>query len=130
MLNIQSTLTVMQLILAFCNLGIMMYALSKFIKRPHDKVVDRIIALEVQVEELMDSLKQGNDRFRDHASRFEKQYDTNEVLIRSVLALIEFEMQYCIEEKKGLSTGLTEAKKDLDRFLSRRYKQENADGIK
>lgn len=127
MLKIQEMLTIMQLLLAVCNLSIMIYALSKFIKKPHDKLIDRIIALEVQMEELKDSLKQGNDRFRDHSMRFEKQYDTNEVLIRSVLALIEFEMQYCIEEKKGLSSGLAEAKKDLDKFLSRRYKQENSE---
>lgn len=129
MLKIQEMLTIMQLLLAICNLSIMIYALSKFIKKPHDKLIDRIIALEVQMEELKDSLKQGNDRFRDHSMRFEKQYDTNEVLIRSVLALIEFEMQYCIEEKKGLSSGLAEAKKDLDKFLSRRYKQENSGNV-
>lgn len=129
MLKIQETLTIMQLLLAVCNLSIMIYALSKFIKKPHDKLIDRIIALEVQMEELKDSLKQGNDRFRDHAMRFEKQYDTNEVLIRSVLALIEFEMQYCIEEKRGLSSGLAEAKKDLDKFLSRRYKQESSENV-
>ena len=102
----------------------MLFALSKFIKRPHDKLIDRIVALEVQVDELKDSLKQGNDRFREHAKRFEKQLDTNEVLIRSVLALIEFEMQYCIEEKKTFSKGLENAKSDLEKFLSRRYKQE------
>lgn len=124
MLKAQEILTIMQLCLAFGNFGIMLYALSKFIKKPHDKLIDRIVALEVQVDELKDSLKQGNDRFREHAKRFEKQYDTNEVLIRSVLALIEFEMQYCIEEKKGLTDGLKNAKADLDKFLSRRYKQE------
>ena len=124
MLKAQEVLTIMQLGLAFGNFCIMLYALSKFIKKPHDKLIDRIVALEVQVDELKDSLKQGNDRFREHTKRFEKQYDTNEVLIRSVLALIEFEMQYCIEEKKGLTDGLKNAKADLDKFLSRRYKQE------
>ena len=124
MLKAQEALTIIQLCVGLGNFGIMLYALSKFIKKPHDKLIDRIVSLEVQVDELKDSLKQGNDRFREHTKRFEKQYDTNEVLIRSVLALIEFEMQYCIEEKKTLSNGLTEAKKDLDKFLSRRYKQE------
>lgn len=124
MTTVESTLMILQLCLALGNLGIMLFALSKFIKRPHDKLIDRIVALEVQVDELKDSLKQGNDRFREHAKRFEKQLDTNEVLIRSVLALIEFEMQYCIEEKKTLSKGLENAKSDLEKFLSRRYKQE------
>lgn len=124
MTTVESTLMILQLCLALGNLGIMLFALSKFIKRPHDKLIDRIVALEVQVDELKDSLKQGNDRFREHAKRFEKQLDTNEVLIRSVLALIEFEMQYCIEEKKTFSKGLENAKSDLEKFLSRRYKQE------
>ena len=124
MTAVESTLMILQLCLALGNLGIMLFTLSKFIKRPHDKLIDRIVTLEVQVDELKDSLKQGNDRFREHAKRFEKQLDTNEVLIRSVLALIEFEMQYCIEEKKALSKGLENAKSDLEKFLSRRYKQE------
>ena len=124
MTTVESTLMILQLCIALGNLGIMLFALSKFIKRPHDKLIDRIVALEVQVDELKDSLKQGNDRFREHAKRFEKQLDTNEVLIRSVLALIEFEMQYCIEEKKTFSKGLENAKSDLEKFLSRRYKQE------
>lgn len=124
MTTVESTLMILQLCLALGNLGIMLFALSKFIKRPHDKLIDRIVALEVQMDELKDSLKQGNDRFREHAKRFEKQLDTNEVLIRSVLALIEFEMQYCIEEKKTFSKGLENAKSDLEKFLSRRYKQD------
>lgn len=127
--TVQATLTVLQLFLAAGNLGIMIFAFSKVLKKPHDKLIDRIVSLEVKVEELQDSLKQGNDRFREHAKRFEKQYDTNEVLIRSVLALIEFEMQYCIEEKKMLSKGLENAKSDLEKYLSRRYKQENSDNL-
>lgn len=129
MSTVQATLTVLQVCLAACNLGIMLFAFSKVLKKPHDKLVDRIVSLEVQVDELKDSLKQGNDRFREYKNRFEKQYDTNEVLIRSVLALIEFEMQYCIEEKKMLSKGLENAKSDLEKYLSRRYKSENSDNL-
>lgn len=126
MSKIESTLMILQLCLAVGNLSIMIFALSKFIKKPHDKLIDRVVSLEVKVEELQDSLKQGNDRFREYGNRFEKQYDTNEVLIRSILALIEFEMQYCIEEKKGLSDGLKNAKADLEKFLARKYKDQNA----
>ena len=125
MSTVQATLTVLQVCLAACNLGIMLFAFSKVLKKPHDKLIDRIVSLEVKVEELQDSLKQGNDRFREYGNRFEKQYDTNEVLIRSILALIEFEMQYCIEEKKVLTDGLKNAKADLEKFLSRKYKDQN-----
>lgn len=126
MSKIEYALMILQLCLAVGNLSIMIFALSKFIKKPHDKLIDRVVSLEVKVEELQDSLKQGNDRFREYGNRFEKQYDTNEVLIRSILALIEFEMQYCIEEKKGLTDGLKTAKADLEKFLARKYKDQNA----
>ena len=126
MSKLEYTLMILQLCLALGNLSIMIFALSKFIKKPHDKLIDRIVSLEVKVEELQVSLKQGNDRFREYGNRFEKQYDTNEVLIRSILALIEFEMQYCIEEKKGLTDGLRIAKADLEKFLARKYKDQYA----
>lgn len=126
MSKLEYALMILQLCLAVGNLSIMIFALSKFIKKPHDKLIDRVVSLEVKVEELQDSLKQGNDRFREYGNRFEKQYDTNEVLIRSILALIEFEMQYCIEEKKGLTDGLKNAKADLEKFLARKYKDQNA----
>lgn len=127
MSKLEYALMILQLCLAVGNLSIMIFALSKFIKKPHDKLIDRVVSLEVKVEELQDSLKQGNDRFREFGNRFEKQYDTNEVLIRSVLALIEFEMQYCIEEKKSFTKGLENAKAELDKYLSRKYKQEQND---
>lgn len=125
MSKIEYALMILQLCLAVGNLSIMIFALSKFIKKPHDKLIDRVVSLEVKVEELQDSLKQGNDRFREYGNRFEKQYDTNEVLIRSILALIEFEMQYCIEEKKVLTDGLKNSKADLEKFLARKYKDQN-----
>ena len=126
MSKLEYALMILQLCLAVGNLSIMIFALSKFIKKPHDKLIDRVVSLEVKVEELQDSLKQGNDRFREYGNRFEKQYDTNEVLIRSILALIEFEMQYCIEEKKVLTDGLKNSKADLEKFLARKYKDQNA----
>lgn len=125
MSKLEYALMILQLCLAVGNLSIMIFALSKFIKKPHDKLIDRVVSLEVKVEELQDSLKQGNDRFREYGNRFEKQYDTNEVLIRSILALIEFEMQYCIEEKKVLTDGLKNSKADLEKFLARKYKDQN-----
>lgn len=126
MSKLEYALMILQLCLAVGNLSIMIFALSKFIKKPHDKLIDRVVSLEVKVDELQDSLKQGNDRFREYGNRFEKQYDTNEVLIRSILALIEFEMQYCIEEKKVLTDGLKNSKADLEKFLARKYKDQNA----
>lgn len=110
---VQVVLVILQTILAFGNVCIMLYAFSKVLSKPHDTLEERIHTLEVKVDEMEDSLKQGNDRFREQST-------TNEVIINSVLALIEFEMQCCIIEHKTMSPGLEEAKKDLNRFLSRR----------
>ena len=103
----------MQIVLTFGNLCIMGYAFSKFISRPHDTLEQRVTNLEVRVDEIEDSLKQGNDRFRE-------QNNTNEVLINSVLALIEFEIQYCLTEHKEMSKDLEKAKDDLHRYLARK----------
>lgn len=107
----QTTLTIFQLLLAVGNLSIMVYALTKFIAKPHEDLTARVTKLEVRMDEVEDSLKQGNDRFRE-------QQQTNEVIIHSVLALIEFEMQYCLTEHKSMSPGLEKAKEDLHEFLS------------
>ena len=112
-MNVNSVLPYFQLLLAAGNLLIMVYAFSKFLKSPHDSILERFRRIEVKIEELEKSLKQGNDRFRD-------QDDTNEVLLTSILALIEFEMQYCSEEHKTISKGLEQAKENLHRFLSKR----------
>lgn len=68
---------------------------------------------EVKIREIEDSLKQGNDRFRI-------QEDTNEVLIRSVFALLEFEVHYCETEHKPISKNLEKAKDDLHNYLAKK----------
>ena len=106
-------LPVLQTVLAFCNICILGYALFKFLNRPHNTLEERVNAHDVEIREIKASLKQGNDRFRE-------QDDTNEVLIRSVLALVEFEMQYCLTEKKPMSNGLEKAKENLDNYLAKK----------
>ena len=44
--------------------------------------------------------------------------DTNEVLIRSVFALLEFEVHYCETEQKPISKNLERAKDDLHDYLA------------
>lgn len=102
-----------QLILTTINIIVMAYAFLKFLKKPRDTIEQRLGVLEVEVKEIKVSLLQGNDRFRE-------QDDTNEVLIHSVLALIEFEIQYCLTEHKDLSRDLERAKEDLHNYLSKR----------
>ena len=105
-MNTTTIMTGMQMILAFCNICIIGYGFYKFLNTPRDSMEQRITALEVEVKNLKSS--QENDQ------------DTLKVLTRSTLALIEFEMQYCMTENKDMSDSLKAAKRDLEEFLSQR----------
>lgn len=110
---VQIILPILQLILAFANVCIIGYGFYKFLNTPHDNLETRVSTLEVECREFKKSLLQGNDRFREQDS-------TNEVLIRSTLALIEFEMQYCLIEHKEMTDDLKQAKKDLKDYLAQK----------
>lgn len=110
---VETILPIMQMILSFGNICILVYALMKFLNRPHNTLEERVNAHDMELKEIKSSLLQGNDRFRE-------QDNTNEVIIRSTLALVEFEMQYCLVEHKEMSEGLRQAKKDLNDYLARR----------
>ena len=118
--NTQFIITLMQIILSFGNICILAYAFIKFINKPHDTLETRHNDLEKRVdkhelrlEDIDKSLRFGNDHFRE-------QDTTNEVLIHSVLALIEFGIQYCLVEHKEINKGLEKAKDDLNNYLARK----------
>ena len=110
---IQEILPVLQVVLAFCNICVMGYVFVKFVGRPHNTLESRVDVLEIDMKEVKKSLLQGNDRFRE-------QDTTNEILLKSLLALIEFEIQYCLTENKPLNKDLEKAKEDLHNYLSKR----------
>ena len=110
---VQTILPILQLILTFGNICVIAYAFIKFMAKPHNSLEERVVKLEVKQKEHEESLKQGNDRFR-------AQNETNEVLIRSVFALIEFEVHYCETEQKPISKNLERAKDELHDYLARR----------
>ena len=112
-MSVSAILPILQTILALANICVLGYAFAKFLNRPHDTLEDRVNAHDVEIREIKTSLLQGNDRVRE-------QDDTNEVLIHSVLALIEFEIQYCLTEHKDMSKDLERAKEDLHNYLSKR----------
>lgn len=110
---LQLALMTFQLLVAIGTFIGMMYAFKVFLSKPKDSLEAKVLILEKEVDDLKKSLHQGNDRFR-------KQDDTNEVILHSILALIEFEFQYCITEKVTMTDELKNAKEDLQRFLSKR----------
>ena len=95
------------------NIIVILWAFKNFLAKPHDSLETRVTTLEVELKETKRSLNLGNDRFREQES-------TNEVLIHSVLALIEFEIQYCLTEHKDMSKDLVKAKEDLHDYLARK----------
>ena len=112
-MDVTTVLPLLQVILTSGNICVLAYALFKFLKKPHTTLESRLELVEHDLEEIKGRLLRGNDKFRE-------QEETNQVLLHSVLALIEFEMQYCIEEHHQVSAGLEEAKKNLQTYLTKR----------
>lgn len=100
-----------QLVLTLFNIIIILYGFYIFLTKPRTSLEKRVQALEIKMAEVEKSLLKGNDHFRS-------QDETLEVLIRSTLALIEFEVQYCITENKPISDDLKKVKEDLHIYLS------------
>ena len=80
---------------------------------PFKSLSSKVEEHDIRIGKIESSLFLGNDRFREQEA-------TNEVLLRSILALVEFEIQYCITEGKPISKDLEKAKDDLHGFLSKR----------
>lgn len=106
-------LVMLQLFLAVCQTCLMLWMFRNFLRRPHDTLEARVTANEIAIKDIQNSLKQGNDRFRE-------QDDAIEVITQNVLALVEFEIEYCLTEHKTPSAALEEAKKELNKYLSKR----------
>ena len=116
---VTTILPIMQLILAFGNICILFYGFKKFLNKPHDSLEERVNKCESDIKDVKQSLFRGDGKFQEQERALK-------VIIRATLALVEFEMQYCIEEKKVLTDGLKNSKADLEKFLARKYKDQNA----
>lgn len=118
MIDTATVLPVLQMILAFCNIIIIGYGGYKFLNKPHDTLEQQVKDLEKRVtehdyafKEIKDALIRGNKRFDD-------QDEAIKILIKSTLALIDFEMSYCLIEHKEMSSGLVKVKEELNDYLS------------
>lgn len=104
---------ILEIFLGLCNCCIMLAIFWGFIRRPHNNLEDRVKTVEVQVEEMKNSLYQGNDRFRE-------QKDMNEVFINCMLSFIDFEIAFCMNSGYEHSTDLMKAKEVLQHYLARK----------
>lgn len=80
---------------------------------PFKSLSGKVEEHEIRIGKIESSLFLGNDRFRE-------QDNMNEILLRSLIALIEYEIQFCITEDKPITKELEKAKDDLHAFLSKR----------
>lgn len=108
---ITALLPFLQTFLAIGNLCIMLYALKTFLSKPHNTLEDKVNAHEVKIKEIETALLQGNDRFRE-------QETTNEVMQSCMLALIDFELAYCIHTSYEDTEDLMRAKTELRKHLA------------
>ena len=117
------------LILKLANVIMLGFMFWKFTRKPHENLENRITTLEKRMDELEtkseirykdfeQQLRKGNDKFRS----IEK---ILEVLLTCSLALINFEVHYCETEHKEISEDLEDARKVLNKCLSKISKEES-----
>lgn len=110
-MEVATVLPIMQLILAFGNICILFYGFKKFLNKPHDSLEERVVKCESDIKDIKQSLFRGDGKFQEMDRALK-------VLIRATMALVEFEMQYCMTEHKEMSKGLEKAKEALDEFIA------------
>ena len=107
----------LKIALQIANVVIIGYALYKFLNKPRNTLEEKVNEHDVKINEIESSLKQGNDRFRDTR-------DTNEVLQICMLALIDFELNFCSHTGYEEIDDLAKAKNILREHLARRRNAE------
>ena len=119
----------MRNILDFAEIIMLGYALYRFTRKPQDSLEERVSALEERMEkaeteadlrqkEIEQQLRQGNDKFRSIGNFLE-------VLLTCTLALINWEVHYCESEHKDISSDLEDARKTLNKCLSKFNKEDD-----
>ncbi len=108
-----SLLPYVQLLVGIGTLGTMIFALAKFLNKPHMDMEHRMMELEVKQKEIQESLLKGNDRFRE-------QDEMNEMFIRCMLGFISFEINYCLNTGYKQNEDLLKTKEILELYLAKR----------
>ena len=108
-----AVLPLMQVILATANICIIGYGFYKFLNKPHDTLEEKVDELTLKVKEMEESLRQGNDRFRE-------QEKTNATFKSVMLAFVDFEIAYCLHTNYEFTDDLMKAKKELQDYLAKK----------
>lgn len=108
---LQSVSQYMGAFLQFANICIIAFGFYKFLGRPHSTLEQRVKVLEEDTKEIKSSLYMGNKRFKSQSKGIT-------IIMKSIIALIEWEFQYCADEHKIPSEGLKNAKSELNAYLA------------
>ena len=106
-------IAILQVITMSISLGVMFWGFRKFLSSPRRELELRVTELEAEVKDLK--------REREiNEIRFKKIDDVLEIILRSTIALIDFEIQYCLTENKEPTQALEKAREGLNEYLSKR----------
>lgn len=110
-MTVQEIKDILQLVISVISICVSMYALYRFLSKPHDTLESRVINLEKDVRDIKKSLHEGNDKFRDQAK-------LNAVFKAVNLSFIDFEIAYCSNTGYKDTADLKKAKRILQNCLS------------
>lgn len=110
-MTLDSFSEILKVVLQIANVVVLAYALYKFLNKPHNTLEERVNKCESDIKDVKQSLFRGDGKFQEQERALK-------VIIRATLALVEFEMQYCLTEHKEMSKGLEKAKEALDEFVA------------
>ena len=109
--DMNTLLNSLDVILKTANIAIIAYGLYKFLGKPHSTLEQRVAKIEAKIEDLERQQEKDEIRINDNE-------DATEAIQKSLLALIEFEIQFCISHNEGISDELRRAKDDLHGYLA------------
>lgn len=102
---------ILSIIVMFCNICIMAYGFYKFLGRPHSTLEAKVIALEKEFQDLKLDVRDGDKQIAVSANALA-------VMQKCLLALIEFEISFCLSSGYNDTDDLEAAKKELHNYLS------------
>lgn len=110
-MSIQEVKDILQLVISVISICVSMFALYKFLSKPHNSLEARVSHLEKDVADIKTSLREGNDKFREQAK-------LNAVFKAVNLAFIDFEIAFCQNTGYKDIADLKKAKRILQNCLA------------
>lgn len=110
---VNAVLPVLQTILAIGNICIIGYGFYKFLGKPHSTLENRVVALETEVREIKQNTGNGDKQIAVNK-------EAMAVMQRCLLALIEFEINFCLSSGYTDTHDLEEAKRELHSYLAKK----------